>query len=309
MLSSKRINPNIKSQLKEVLLPGVRFWIRYSPLTFFKKKLWDSFRYQDHRFVANSRFGFKVKGQTHDLLQRYLYYFGLWEPNLTYWIRRNLSKGDYFVDVGANIGYYSLLAASIVGEQGNVIAIEASPITFEQLHENIHLNQFKNIRYICGAAAATRKKVCLYQAPIKNSGKSSIVAGTVVSDNRVEIEAEPLCELLKEHEIRQARLIKIDVEGAEWEVVQGLSPALKKLPENAELVIEISPERLALQNKTADDIFQILKHEGFYPYILENDYSGYSYLFFKEAIRPTRLRDTLTKDADVIFSHIDAEYL
>lgn len=63
---------------------------------------------------------------TQDLIQRYLYLFGAWEPHLTGWLRRRLRPGDGFVDVGANIGVFSVLAARLVGESGRVVAIEAS---------------------------------------------------------------------------------------------------------------------------------------------------------------------------------------
>lgn len=61
---------------------------------------------------------------TTDIIQRYLYLFGTWEPHLTAWIHQRLTPGATFIDVGANIGYYSLLAAHLVGPTGRVVAVE-----------------------------------------------------------------------------------------------------------------------------------------------------------------------------------------
>src|ERR1019366_3290126 len=80
------------------------------------------------RFVqAETVFGCTLYVDTRETGGRYIYYFGIWEPNLTRWIQERLSPDDTFIDVGANIGYYSLLAAKL-GSQ--VVAIEAAPRTF-----------------------------------------------------------------------------------------------------------------------------------------------------------------------------------
>src|SRR6266545_4932566 len=69
--------------------------------------------------------GVRLLVETDDLIQGYIYLFGVWEPNITDWIRRTLLPGDTFVDVGSNIGYYSTLAARLVGSAGSVVAIDA----------------------------------------------------------------------------------------------------------------------------------------------------------------------------------------
>src|SRR5205823_8966527 len=87
-----------------------------------------------------------IGGDTRDTIQQYIYYFGVWEPHLTRWIVRRLVCGDAFIDVGANVGYYSLLASKLVGTSGSVVAIEASPATFKILQSNLALNQVRNVR-------------------------------------------------------------------------------------------------------------------------------------------------------------------
>ena len=89
--------------------------------------------------MCPTRFGGVMQGNTQDLIQRYLYWFGVWEPQLTCWIKSRLPPRRVFVDVGANIGYYSLLAASLVGDDGQVVAIEASPSIYRLLCNNLEL--------------------------------------------------------------------------------------------------------------------------------------------------------------------------
>ncbi|SCF63177.1 hypothetical protein GA0115259_100393 [Streptomyces sp. MnatMP-M17] len=73
--------------------------------------------------MVRSRFGARFAVDTQDLIQRYIYLFGVWEPHMTRWLRGRLEPGDTFVDVGANIGYYSVLASQLVGDGVKVVAI------------------------------------------------------------------------------------------------------------------------------------------------------------------------------------------
>ena len=75
------------------------------------------------------------------MIQRGIYFCGVWEPAITSFVRQTLQAGDVFVDIGANIGYYSCLAAKLTGSTGRVHAIEASPTICTILEENLRINQ------------------------------------------------------------------------------------------------------------------------------------------------------------------------
>ncbi|WP_368396365.1 hypothetical protein [Streptomyces sclerotialus] len=94
-----------------------RWYVRYAPGAIGKSAVLDTYlnaELRDHPVVrqARARFGSTFTTDTQDLIQRYIHLFGGWEPHLTTWLTRRLEPGDAFVDVGANIGYYSLLACS-----------------------------------------------------------------------------------------------------------------------------------------------------------------------------------------------------
>jgi FkbM family methyltransferase len=250
-----------------------------------------------------------VSGSTEDLIQRYIYVFGVWEPHLTYWIRDRLKPGDTFVDVGANIGYYTLLAAGCVGQSGWSVAIEASPSIFELLNESLELNNIgSRVRTVNMAASDRDGTLTIYGGPHENRGLTTTVPH---HDLQIEttISAKPLKDILTEGEIAGARLIKIDVEGLEGPVVRGLLPILGSCRKDLEIVLECqaSPE-----GENTADIVRQFTDQGFHTYEIVNNYQADSYL---EAIgtpqRPRRIDEDAKFDhqADLIFSRIDAPSL
>ena len=92
------------------------------------------------RYVVATEFGAKMICSPRDLIQTTILHFRVWEPDVSSVIARVLRPGDIFVDVGANVGFDTLLAAHLVGGRGGVISIEAAPGTFAALQENIALN-------------------------------------------------------------------------------------------------------------------------------------------------------------------------
>lgn len=90
-------------------------------------------------------------------------------------------------------------------------------------------------------------------------------------------EARPLPDLLDTAEIATVRVIKIDVEGAEGSVVRGLAPMLGALRPDAEIAVEVAPERMARLGDRVDDLLAVMRDAGFHGYRLPNDYAPGSY--------------------------------
>ncbi|MEV8404263.1 FkbM family methyltransferase [Streptomyces niveus] len=263
------------------------------------------------RVVANSRFGARFVVDTQDLIQRYLYMFGVWEPHMTRWLQGRLRPGDSFIDVGANIGYYSVLASGLVGERGRVVAVEASPDFHQRLLDQVRLNRRDNIRAVNGAVSDERKTLTFVLASSANMGANSIVPYDGPAESSFEVEAFPLGELVDEVEISTARVIKIDVEGAEGSVVRGMIPMLDKLRPDCEITVEVTPDRMAQLGDSAEELMKTMRDHGFHAYRLANDYSPESYvaaLRGKRAI-PVRWWGPVVEESDLIFSRVDAETL
>ncbi|RLV01329.1 FkbM family methyltransferase [Streptomyces griseocarneus] len=248
---------------------------------------------------------------TTDLIQRYLYLFGVWEPHMTHWLRRRLRPGDTFVDVGANVGYFSLLASRLVGDQGRVVAVEASPAVHENLLRQARLNDCRNLRTVNAAVADEQGTLSIALASNHNLGAASIVPYDGPTTATFEIEARPLPELLTSEEIAKARVIKVDVEGAEGAVVRGMLPLLDRLRPDAEITVEVTPERMAKLGDSAEELLDAMRRRGFHVYRIANDYAPESYLaaMRRAPVVPVRWRGPVTVESDLIFSWIDAETL
>lgn len=267
---------------------------------------------QKINFVTKTLGDFDISGNTVDIIQRYIYLYGIWEPNLSNWITETLKKGDYFVDVGANIGYFTLLASRRIGAEGKVISIEASSKIFQLLASNVEINKANNVRLINQAVSDKVSTLQLYSGPETNKGTTSIFGS---QDPRFicegTIDARPLCDMLSREEISRARLIKIDIEGAELLAFQGLLPCLKNFHETAEFIIEIGggPSIAPNVEHTAEEIINAMSDLNYHAYQLENDYSPESYITKNPPLRPTRIRALPQKGMDIVFSKRDMEVL
>ncbi|WP_327269030.1 FkbM family methyltransferase [Streptomyces sp. NBC_01218] len=224
---------------------------------------------------------------------------------------RTLQPGDIFVDVGANIGYYSLMASRSVGRSGRVIAIEASPAFHDLLRANVTLNQATNIRTVNEAVSDRSELLHFILASSANMGANSIVPYAGEAESQIDVPARPLPDILRSSELAAARVIKVDVEGAEGAVVRGLLPALALLRPDAELAIEVTPERLAKLGETAQELLDVLAAHGFHPYRLPNDYEAASY---PQAVRergpaPLRWEGPVEGETQFVFSRTDAQRL
>lgn len=295
----------------KALIPFARAFIRFAPPSSAKENLWQQIvepylAWHGHRFVARTVAGL-IAGNTNDIIQQYLYYFGTWEPQVTAFVLRRLQPGDGFVDVGANIGFFSLLASRKVGSRGSVVSIEASPEIFALLQSNISRNRAQ-VRALNFAASDSRGQLALYPGDECNCGTTTIAAAPDTAAKAV-VEAAPLDELLTPNEAMQARLVKIDVEGAEAAVIAGADSLLKRSRQDCEFLVEIHPEMLSRLGRCAEDVLQPFRAAGYHAYVLENDYEATAYLQPSPPRHLRKLTDPIEVDTNVVFSRTDTEEL
>jgi FkbM family methyltransferase len=302
-----------RRRLLEGLRPLLRLYLRYGPPGSARRAVWERavepyLAWQPHTFRARTTFGAVMRGDTRDILQQYVYYFGLWEPSLTAFTTARLAPGDTFVDVGANVGYYTLLASRCVGATGRVVAIEPSPRLFRKLDSHVSMNACDNVRTLQCAVLDRPGSVQLFHGTEYHSGLTTTRAERGL-EFECEVPADRLDALLEEAEIRTARLIKIDIEGAEGTVVSTLDSLLTRARDDLEVIVEIDAELLAGQGQRADDLVERFREAGFHPYQLENDYSSARYVERRPPTPPRRMRGPLAGVCDVVFSRTDAEVL
>ena len=183
---------------------------------------------------------------------------GTYEKGILTFLQSNLRKGDCFVDVGANIGLMSIFASNCVGNEGQVLAYEAHPKTAELLKENIGLNQLLNIQVCQYALGSEEGQTKIYDNWQINRGGASLIVKTNDSvafdidihqlDNKIPANLQP-------------KIIKIDVEGFELEVLKGASETIKRF--QPILIVEFSEIRDNVHESGAQ-LVEIIKTFGNY---------------------------------------------
>lgn len=188
--------------------------------------------------------------------------WGYFQPEIEHLILSRLSSGCTFVDVGANVGLFSLAAARRVGDAGRVVAIEPEPRAHRILRNNFILNdchcRVDLIPYAISDHTGTTTFTVAKQ--IGHSTALSEYAGIDILE-RIQVETMTLDSALESVGVRPewASIIKIDVEGLEVEVLQG---ARQVLAGQAALIIEVNPDTLAANGKQFAHLWDILTQAG-----------------------------------------------
>lgn len=195
------------------------------------------------------------------------------EIKLAKFICKNLSENDVFVDVGVHFGYYTLLSSKLVGDAGKVLSIEASPEIFKVLKRNAA--PFKNIEAINKACSNQSEKITFYEFPILYSEYNTLSPEQFekvdwIQQNpakEVEIQATSLDAICQEKKLIPS-MVKIDVEGAEDKVVEGMQNLLKKASIKSIALEFLNDDR---QNSAHISAANLLVENGYLPHVLYND--------------------------------------
>ncbi len=190
--------------------------------------------------------GFKLSANTEDVIQRVIAVSGQWEPTISSVVRALLREGDAFIDVGANIGYYTLLAHSRVGADGFLVSFEADPDIFRYLQSNLERNGL--FKEIARNVAITDKpgKVFLISGGPANWGHTMVSANlpaetAMQTNNSASVRSDSLDQQVSNQLDSQQVVIKIDIEGAEQLASVGLERMLRSgLPE-VTILMECTP--------------------------------------------------------------------
>lgn len=169
-------------------------------------------------------FGAHIDLDLRDLVQREIY-LGVFEPKETRWALDWLRPGMTFVDAGANVGYYTLLAAQRVGRGGRVLAIEPGPYAYGRLRETVSRNGLDQVRTLQVALGETPGTLPLYVPPDGSRNYSPTMVPHA-SATAVDTTVRTLDDCLAEWEVERIDLLKLDVEGFEPAVLRGARRAL-----------------------------------------------------------------------------------
>jgi len=251
---------------------------------------------QPMEFEIVTPFGFRFAGNTRDVIQRHVYVFGVWEPDVTAWMTSNVTPGSVVVDVGANVGYFTLLLAELVGPNGIVHSVEPLPSTVRHLRENIELNPNPGGVVVHDVACSESEGTTeVFRAD--SIGNSSTSWG---EHSEGLVSCRTLDLLLKQTEPGLISLIKIDAEGDEMGILVGASRTLALMSSGAAVLVEVTPEMLLGRGFVANDPLKLMDEAGFDAYAIDNDYTPARYAD-RRVRRPERLLVAASTDQEVLF--------
>jgi FkbM family methyltransferase len=176
-------------------------------------------------------------------------------------IQTELHDGDTFIDAGANIGYFTLIASDIVGGNGRVFAFEPDRTTFSTLLKNIRTNS-------CGNVVAFMKAVS------DRTGNTTMVINSANrGENQVGVTSKSSptigvsCLALDDLGISEVNLIKLDIEGGEGHAIRGMKRIIEA-NENLKLIMELSPSLLERHGTSPVGLLRYLQSSGFHAQLL-----------------------------------------
>jgi len=153
----------------------------------------------------------------------HLAFFGSYEPELREIVRTVLPSGGVAIDIGANVGWHTLLMARLVGAEGRVLAIEANPSVREHLERNVKFNRLGQVEVVPFAIAESERHLDFHgpNADDPASASGHVSGRTEEKTGLIRVKARSLDSIVEERRIARVDLIKIDVEGFEWPALQG----------------------------------------------------------------------------------------
>lgn len=160
-----------------------------------------------------------------DAIQRAIY-LGTYERHELRFLKHYVKRGWICVDVGANVGFYTMNLAKLIGPTGRVEAVEASPANFERLSRNICLNAFTNCHATQAAITDADAPIHFYTSPKVNSGWGRVDKFDGATDT-IEVDGKTFDSFASDRELTRVDFLKIDIEGHELRFLSGARRSLQ----------------------------------------------------------------------------------
>jgi FkbM family methyltransferase len=213
--------------------------------------------------------GFKLAVHQHDIIiSESIKNSGVWAESETRLFRELITPGMVVIDVGANIGYFSLLASTLVGPLGEVHAFEPDPVNCGLLKKNVRMNRASNIKVVQGALSNNDDPVPLFLNS-DNKGDHRIWEASGESRTKITVKATTLDRYLEENALTPS-FIKIDVQGAEGQVLEGMKETLILRPPQF-MILELWPEALRKCETNPEQMVKLIADAGFTIRVVADD--------------------------------------
>ena len=199
-----------------------------------------------------------VRNPRRSVIGRSIYLSGIWEHEVTRFISPRIRPGMTVLDVGGDIGYFTLLFSLGVGPTGRVLVFEPMPQVRKYLERNIEFNNLQNTQ-VCRFALADRAGTAILEAPFQLSAIN--LHKTVLAAEDVEVELKVYDRWSVETGVGPVDLVKIDIEGAELTALLGMADTIDSY--RPAVLVEIHPERLAQFGQRPEQLVEFFVEKGY----------------------------------------------
>ena len=258
------------------------YYLRHFPFNHFKNKLEGYVELPDKDILYKSPSGIKYKLNTGDHVMRQIYLKGVYESNTFGPLSKLIKPTDTFVDVGANIGAYSVGLSQFI-KKGRIISFEPNPGALKYLEKNIELNNIENITVVKRGLSNTPEKVTLYTPSLTTAS----INKHQDSDQKEVIELITLDNYCEENGINNIDILKIDIEGHEIKCLKGALEIIAKSKDMI-LIMEIDDNCLNV-GKSKEETFEFIQNLGFEAFLPK----GFPFGLKKTKHLPSNYRDNI----------------
>lgn len=189
-----------------------------------------------------------------------------------------MAPGDCFIDIGANLGLFTMVASRRLGPEGRVVAFEPNQTTFADLAGNLAANNCTNVVTVCAGVSNATARVAFDPGPAGHSGIAHISESG--SSAIMVLGSQQVADLILNVAAGRRITIKIDVEGHENQVIEALMQLLGE-SQIAKMIVEVDPDNLAQHGTTRETLFARLAEKGLKPSVNDPTRRHYNEVFVR----------------------------
>jgi len=187
---------------------------------------------------------------------------GDYDPAITRTLKQYLSPGNVFVDIGANEGFFAVIGAKLVGSTGRTIAVEPQERLRPVLEKNFELNEIDNVELFTCAISDQNGTNVIHISPDISTGSTGFYRRSKYKVPTQVVETRTLSALFDQANIDRADVLKMDIEGFEYEAIFG-SPEIFRDKRVQILALDLHPDYLAMRGQGVEKILQFLAECGY----------------------------------------------
>lgn len=239
-----------------------------------------------------------------------------YEPEIAWLLMRALRPGDFVIDVGANVGFFTLMMAKLVGKEGHVLTVEPGADNFAKLVVNLQMNLTGPIT-LDNRVLSDREEIVKFYSSADDSGGHAMwppsrwpenVKTQARGDVSFARQATSLSKIVYDGHVvpsslnpnRPIRVIKIDVEGAEWKVLNGANDLFRRVGEAAFVIAEHNWFGMEQMGTSSKELRELAQAYGYKTWLLQRDDSAPKLVPDKSVLKPPSIINILFATEDSV---------